>query len=510
MKIFKTFFLILFCLWFTGCMNIPYSRRQDKREVQEESNEPLVNESQKLAKKQKELRDLLESSVEKDIDVEPVMPVYDPLKEHIVSFSMVNEDLKMVLYSLSRETGVNLIIDPAIETETKPMTLSFEKVPASTVLEEVLNTFDLYYTLEDNIIRVMPFQEHMFKLNFLDTTVNSSFSIGGDVLGGGDTEVNTGLDGNFKLSGEGSKMSNPYDALEAMVKQVISEKGKGGKYSMNRMSGSLYVKDTPSTIRAISKLVTHFKQMMSRQILIEARIIEVILDDDYEYGVDWSVLRGDVDEAEDLKGVEIDRAKWSLGEGLSLSSINNDFAFNIIVNALNAFGEAKVISNPTLRSKHGKPSLISVGTSFSYKKSQTQEDRDFGNDIRIETEIEISTVFDGLILGVIPFIEEDGRISLLVNPIKSDVDKESLQLVLVGPGQSLSLPEVNIKEISTTIMLNDKDVVILGGLIDKRKANSTKGFPFLSSIPVLGYLFKNEFQTDQIRELVIVLSVTII
>ena len=509
MKIFKTFFLILFCLWFTGCMSMPYSKRQDKREVQEESNEPLVNESQKLAKKQKELRDLLESSVEKDIDVEPVMPVYDPLKEHILSFSMVNEDLKMVLYSLSRETGVNLIIDPAIETETKPMTLSFEKVPASTVLEEVLNTFDLYYTLEDNIIRVMPFQEHMFKLNFLDTTVNTSFSIGGDVLGGGDTEVNTGLDGNFKLSGEGSKMSNPYDALEAMVKQVISEKGKGGKYSMNRMSGSLYVKDTPSTIRAISKLVTHFKQMMSRQILIEARIIEVILDDDYEYGVDWSVLRGDVDESEDFQG-EIDTAKWSSGMGLSLSSINNDFAFNIIVNALNAFGEAKVISNPTLRSKHGKPCLISVGTSFSYKKSQKQEDFAIGDDLRIETDIEISTVFDGLILGVVPFIEEDGRISLLVNPIKSDVDKESLQLVQVGIGQAVSLPEVNIKEISTTIMLKDKDVVILGGLIDKRKTNATKGFPFLSSIPVVGYLFKNEFQTDQIRELVIVLSVTII
>ena len=506
MKIFKTFFLILFCLWFTGCMNIPYSTRQDKREVQEESNEQLVNESQKLAKKQKELRALLESSVEKDIDIEPVMPVYDPLKEHIVSFSMVNEDLKMVLYSLSRETGVNLIIDPAIETETKPMTLSFEKVPASTVLEEVLNTFDLYYTLEDNIIRVMPFQEHMFKLNFLDTTVNSSFSIGGDVLGGGDTEVSTGLDGNFKLSGEGSKMSNPYDALEAMVKQVISEKGKGGKYSMNRMSGSLYVKDTPSTIRAISKLVTHFKQMMSRQILIEARIIEVILDDEYEYGVDWTVLRAE----EDFGDAEIDTAKWSIGEGLSLSGIDNDFAFSMIINALNAFGEAKVISNPTIRSKHGKPSLISVGTSFSYKKSQTQEDRDFGDETRIETEIEISTVFDGLILGVVPFIEEDGRISLLVNPIKSDVDKESLQLVNVGVGQSISLPEVNIKEISTTIILKDKDVVILGGLIDKRKATVTKGFPFLSNIPVLGYLFKNEFQTDQIRELVIVLSVTII
>jgi len=59
-------------------------------------------------------------------------------------------------------------------------------------------------------------------------------------------------------------------------------------------------------------------------------------------------------------------------------------------------------------------------------------------------------------------------------------------------------------------MLNNKDVVILGGLIDKRKANSTSGFPVLSSIPGIGYLFKTEFQNDQTRELVIIFSVTII
>ncbi len=506
MKKIKNLFLVLFCLWLTGCMKTPYTMHQDKRATQEQSSEQIKKESEQLAKKQKEFRDLLESTVKKDIDVEPVMPVYDPLKEHIVSFSMINEDLKMVLYSLSRETGINLIIDPEIDTEKRLMTLNFEKVPASTVLEEVLNSFDLYYKVEDNIIRVMPFQEHMFKLNFLDATVKSRFSVGGDVLGAGGTETNTGLDGNFKLSGEGSKLSNPYDAIEEMVKQVISEKGKGGKYSLNRMSGSLYVKDTPATIRAISKLIIHFKQMMSRQILIEARIIEVILDDDYEYGVDWSVVRRE----KDLEVVDFKEANWSIGEGLTLSGINSKFAFETVVNALNKFGDAKVISNPTIRSKHGKPSLISVGTSFSYKKSVTTEDRAIGEDLRTETEIEISTVFDGLILGVIPFIEEDGKISLMVNPIKSDVDGASLQLVEVGKDQKVSLPEVRVKEISTTIMVNNKDVVILGGLIDKRKSNSTTGFPLLSSIPGIGYLFKSEFQTDQIRELVIILSVTVI
>jgi len=505
MKKTKTFLFIFLCIWLSGCMSTPYSRHQDKRNVQEQSSVQIKNESEKLAKKQKELRDLLESSVKKEIEIEPIMPVYDPLKEHIVSFSMINEDLKMVLYSLSRETGINLIIDPEIDTQKKLMTLNFEKVPASTVLEEVLNTFDLYYKVEDNIIRVMPFQEHMFRLNFLDTTLKNSFSVGGDVLGAGDAETNTGLDGKIELSGEGGKIGNPYDAIEEMVKQVVSEEGKGGKYSLNRMSGSLYVKDTPATIRAVSKLITHFKQMMSRQILIEARIIEVNLSDEYQYGVDWSVLRG-----EDLGEVEINSADWSLGNGLSLTGVNNEFTITAAVNALNTFGDAKVISNPTIRSKHGKPSLISVGTSFSYKKSVKTEDRALGDEIRRETDIEVSTVFDGLILGVVPFIEEGGKISLIVNPIKSNVDRESLQLEDVGDGQSISLPEVHIKEISTTIMLNDKDVIILGGLIDKRQTTATKGFPILSSIPGVGYLFKNEYQADEISELIIILSVSLI
>ncbi|RZB35397.1 MAG: hypothetical protein SRB2_03195 [Desulfobacteraceae bacterium Eth-SRB2] len=71
-----------------------------------------------------------------------------------------------------------------------------------------------------------------------------------------------------------------------MVKQVIS---KGGKYSLNRLSGSLYVKDTPAEIRSISTLINHFKEMLSRQILIEARIVEVTLSDEYKYGIDWDL-----------------------------------------------------------------------------------------------------------------------------------------------------------------------------------------------------------------------------
>jgi type II secretory pathway component GspD/PulD (secretin) len=181
------------------------------------------------------------------------------------------------------------------------------------------------------------------------------------------------------------------------------------------------------------------------------------------------------------------------------------------MDALETFGKAKVVSNPSLRVKHGKPALISVGTSFTYKKTvETTREVTSGTDREI-TDVEVSTVFDGLILGVIPFIGENQRVSLLINPINSSVNRESLEPKSVGGGsQEISLPEVRIKEMSTTIELEDGDVVVLGGLIDDIQTTEEAGVPILSRLPIFGYLFKNELKSVESKELVIILSVKLV
>jgi MSHA type pilus biogenesis protein MshL len=271
------------------------------------------------------------------------------------------------------------------------------------------------------------------------------------------------------------------------------------------MAGSLYVKDSPQVIHSVARLIQHFKETLGRQIQIEARIIEVALGDEYQYGINWEALRSLSDGATLLNS-----ASWSIGNGLLLTGQSGEWSLGTVVNALNTFGDTKVVSNPSIRSKHGKPAMISVGTSFTYKKSVETTTTSSTTETDTTTEVEVSTVFDGLILGVVPFIEDNGQISLMINPIKSDVDRESLEPETVGDGQSISLPEVRIKEISTTIDLNNGDVVILGGLIDKQTVTADSGVPFLSAIPVLGYLFKNELRREEIRELVIILSVNLV
>ncbi len=498
---------LIWGLWFAlvwaGCSYGPSSMLKPEKHEPDKIPQVIKAESDELALKQQVLRNSLQKKVPLPITVEPLAPTYDPLEDQIVSFAMVDEDIQMVLYSLSQAVGMNFIIEPDTVDEERTFTLNFENVSAATVLKEILTAYNLYYEIDQNVIRIKPFQEHIFRLNFLDTEVQTSFEVGGDVLGAGGTETTSGLTGRFALSGTGALTGNAYTVIEEMVKRILSE---GGQYSLNRLSGSLYVKDRPAVIRSVGKLVNHFKEMLSRQILIEARIIEVYLNDEYEYGIDWDIIK-------ELSGAatELTSASWSLGRGLLLAGTSGDFSLNATVEALNTFGDLKVVSNPSIRSKHGKPSIISVGTSYTYKSRITTRRTTTSSTNEETTDVEVSTVFDGLILGVIPFIEENGKVSLLINPIKSDVDKTSLEPEAIGnSGDSISLPIVSIREFSATIAMNNADVVILGGLIDKRRTRVNQGVPFLSSIPIVGYLFKNERDIDESRELVIILSVTLI
>ncbi len=470
----------------------------------EPENRVLETESAALEKSQAKNRRQLEKKADVVIEVEPVLPRYDPLEDHMISFSMVDTDLATILYLLADTVGMNLIMGKQVDENDRKVTLHFQNVSAKTVLNELARRFDLSYEIQDNIIKIEAFTERIYKLNFLDTHVETNFDIGGDVLGANDDQ-STGLVGSVKLKGSGSKKGNAYDLLEEMVRNVKSDLGT---FSINRLSGSLYVRDRPSAVNMITRLVNHFRDMMSRQILIEARIIEVSLSDGYEYGIDWDLLRSESDTTHRLN-----QAAWNLQSGLVLSGMNRSFNLETAIKTLQHFGDVKIVSNPTIRARHGSPAVISVGDSISYKKSvevtTAQSTTTTTTDETVD--IEVSTVFDGLILGVIPFIEETGNISLMINPVKSDVDAGSIENPeAVGRQESISLPRVGIKEINTTISMNSGDVVIIGGLINKVTHREDKGLPYISKVPLLGYLFKNEYHKQERKELVIILTVTVI
>ncbi|MEJ2038641.1 MAG: hypothetical protein P8X55_06860 [Desulfosarcinaceae bacterium] len=308
----KRLILIVGWIFFlAGCATAP---KAPPREIKQDEavHEKMRSAMEELQARQKRVREELQQGRPAPVAAEPIMPVYDPLEDYTISFAMVDEPIHTILYALAKSVGMNLILDPDIKKDERRLTLNFENVSAAKVLREVLGTYDLYYETRDHVIRVAPFQEKIFQLNFLNADVNTDFTVGGDVLGGGGGSNSvSGLAGNFRLSGRSSGKSNAYDVIEDNVKALMSS---GGKFTLNRLSGSLYVKDSPASLRAIGRMINRAKEMADRQILIEARIVEVALTDAYRYGIDWSALR------EEAAGfVQISQAGWNLGQGLVLS-----------------------------------------------------------------------------------------------------------------------------------------------------------------------------------------------
>jgi MSHA type pilus biogenesis protein MshL len=488
--------LLLFCILASGCTSVSKKKKivtDSDKQIAAQVNE----ESVALEGTQNKLWESVELKQNPPLLLEPVMPEFNPLDDTVISFTMANESLHTMLYSLAEAVGINMIISPLIVPDEQTITISFHEVAASKVLEEILRNYDLCYTLKDNIISIQKFEEKFYSLNFLDTTSQAQYDIGGDVLGAGESAGVSGLSGSFRLKGGGGAKSNPYEIIEEMVSRILSQ---DGKISVNRLSGTLYIKDRPSVIKSASRIINTYKESLARQIVISARIVEIVLSDKYEYGIDWSVLSDKAQSIDPKASIA-----WNVESGVTLGYANKSLATALSLEALKTFGTTKVISNPVIRAKHGKPSMISVGTSITYKKSEETTTSSSSSQTQDTTSIEVSTIFDGLIVGLIPFIEENGKVTLLINPIKSDVDENSLQLV-----GSISLPQINIKEISSTISLNNNETIILGGLIDKRKMNIKKTVPYLSSIPFLGSLFNNDYQNEEVRELVIILNVKVI
>jgi MSHA type pilus biogenesis protein MshL len=504
-----SFVLIILLFLLSGCSGegrtIPDFTQPQNPELGE-LPKMAQEEADRLDYDQKELKTKLEKTSQTKINIDPVVPQYNPLDGHFVSMSLVDEELRVALFSLAKNVHMNLLIDPDIDMDNKRITVNFENAPASLILDQILNSSKLSYTIDQNMIHISGFQERIFSLNFLDISATATYSVGGDVLGGDDDELNVGgLAGRFAIDGKGGKEGNPYIILESMIAKLISP---DGHYTLNGQTGTLYVKDTIQSIQSISKVISHLKTMMERQILIEAQIIEVGLREGYQFGIDWNHLRSGLAASTNL----VDSLSWSLESGLVLNQAAGipTNQFNGVINALATYGNARVVSNPTLRVKHSQPALISVGTSYTYIKTVTVTRSSGIVDGTNSTEVETSSVFDGLILGVIPFIEDNNRLTLQVNPIKSDVDEQSLTAIELGDDMAVALPEVDVKELSTVIGLHNNDTIVLGGLIDRVKADVSKGFPVLESIPFLGQLVREDYKISDNKELVVILKVTIL
>ena len=455
----------------------------------------------------------------------PVLPsTYEeitPFEGKEFTMSAVSAPLIKVLYAIADGAGLNLIISPEVDTD-RTITATFDRVPMKEALDIIMDMTGLYYEVRGNVLYVKEFMTRTFKIPYVHTVTDYSSSLGGDVLGGalsagfatggaalagaaggGLGGIGTsGLRGNFTLDYRAPQGINDlYAQIEENLKRLLSSEGK---YVLNKFTGTLVVTDRRRNVEKVEEFLKKIRAEVDKQVLIEAKIVEIALSDEFQYGIDWNAFFRDVLGT----GANVTLSQTlsiPTGGFASLNVVSSDL--NVIVNALARYGKVYTLSNPRIMVSNGQSALIATGIVRPFFERQAVTVTAPAA-TQIQENIVRTNVLEGILLGVTPYIDDKGEVILNIVPVSTRLEGTK---TLERDGQVVAeAPVLNIKETGTIVKVRDNELIVIGGLIGDVKGVEERKVPGLGDIPVLGYLFKHEKVYKEKRELIIFLRPRIV
>jgi len=431
---------------------------------------------------------------------EKMEPVTKGLAEDTRLYSLIfeNAPLGEIINAILAETDYNLSVESGIDL-TKPVTVRITNATLREALEMVIaKGSDYAWKIEEGFVYVQRFEEKIYNLDYLDMSAETDIDIGGDMLAS--SVDNVGVAGKFQIKAKRTAKTN--DVWTGVKKALEALKSAGGVLQINRNAGIIYMADSPMRINTMVNFLDSLSESLHRQVFIEAKIMEVKLNDAHKYGIDWTNL--DV-LFKSSAGVFPDIFELSVNGGSAIA-LADSTSFSAVVDFLRTQGEVSVLSNPHLSVMNGQSAVFTVGFQFPFGDIS-------GVDQDLETKVitfqtSIKRVILGLQLGLTPQISGDGIISLLIVPtitrIKEEVDVD-IPLTATQT-QSISNPIIDLQELATTVRIREGRSVVLAGLISQIKKLEFEGLPLLGKLPLLKYLFGRFEESYENSELVIFLT----
>jgi MSHA type pilus biogenesis protein MshL len=450
-------------------------------------------------------------------DFQPVTEEVSPLRTRIVSISARNTPLRDVLHVIAEAANLNLVMEKGVVPET-PITMTLKEVMVEDALNTTFAAVDYFYSVKDNMLIVQATTTRVFELGHPAITQTYSTSVGGDILSGaasvagGSGEINGSVTQSIKGDTEAF---NFWEVVEKSISNIIgtgqmpTDRALQQGVIINRMTGTIFVTATKKNLENVEQYIDTIRKAISRQVMIEARIIEVQLSEGLQYGIDWSFIA----DQSNLGKITIGATDFSsvIDTGLpvfQVDIIGTDFSS--ILKALQQQGEVRTLSNPRINIMNGQTSLLSVGRARNFI-SKVETITTASTSPLTTFSVETSDVLSGMVLGIAPYITEDGEISMAITPIISDlVDLENVSIGDGAQATQISLPTVDLRELSTTVRVRDGEMVVIGGLISKKESLQDKQVPLLGSIPWVGGLFKSRDMVEERTELVVLIQPKIV
>lgn len=428
-------------------------------------------------------------------------------------------------------------------------------------LDNMLRQVDYFHEMNDNTIVIKFKETRQFQIAMPFTKQNMSTGTGGNLLG--NTAESNNVDGtisitskdnefdiweNIKLNIESIMNIWSYRREQSMVDKSATDAGDGEEGARNYVAGAqgetaatndssnraestnaskdkssvsggqgYYIIDKPvglitvtaprPVLEKVESYIVTLKKSLYQQISIEAKILEVQLNDASSIGINWSNVLKDFS----INGlIEFGTdGVVRLGANQFVSTVSiEDTEFNVLLNALNEQGETKILSNPRISVMNGQPAMITVGKNVTYVDS-IESDRDSDTN---EVTFTVSTerILSGVGMALTATILGKDEIIMNLVPITSELQEPIEYLDVGSDGGTVGLPVVNVREMSTMVKVKGGEMLVIGGLISDTNKKTGEFAPGLGSIPVLKYLFGYEEKEHNKSELIILLRPRII
>ncbi|MDU0113687.1 pilus (MSHA type) biogenesis protein MshL [Psychrosphaera aquimarina] len=303
-----------------------------------------------------------------------------------------------------------------------------------------------------------------------------------------------------------------WQELEDTLKMIMkSGSGDDSKVVVSPQSGLVTVRGLPSDIQVVKDFVKRSEENLTRQVILEAKIVEVALDDDYQQGINWQNVMSN-DGATNFEfstgsGTFGNAITASLGGATSLSFSNVDFSG--VVNLLKTQGNVQVLSSPRVTATNNQKAVIKVGED-EYFVTDVSTTTVTGTATTSSPDIELEPFFSGIALDVTPQISDKGDVILHVHPSVTETAEQQKVVTLNEEQYVLPLAQSNIRESDTVIRAKSGEIVVIGGLMQSISSDGESRVPFLGAIPFIGHLFKSKQESRKKKELVILIRPTVV
>lgn len=458
-----------------------------------------------------------------------------------------NAPAAQVFLQLGVNTPYNILVSPEIAGN---VTLSLKQTTVPEALETMRELFGYDFRMASgNRVFVYPntVQTRLYKINYLpgrrqgasDLRVSSSSiaqsSSSGSTTTSGSSSGSSGSSTSRGQDTSSVRMTSDTDFWREVQEALGNLIGKeaGRSVTLNPSAGVIVVRGTPAELRQVADYLKAIQLTIERQVMLEAKIVEIKLSKGSETGVNWTAFRGINSGSTKVGGIGmapgvslsntgvlkdgnitvtpgVSAAAEALGKGfygLAFQSAN----FAALLSFLETQGDVKVLSSPRIATLNNQKAVLKVGSDELFVTGVSTTQTSTGSTTTSSPTLSLQPFFSGISLDVTPQIDDNGTVMLHVHPAISAVSENEKVIDLGDLGTyRLPLASSSINETDSIVRVRDGQIVAIGGLMQQNSINDRSGVPGLSSIPGVGGLFRYQANSETKHELVILIKPTVI